>query len=71
MACDAVTLEALLTSNGYEKLSDYDALVCLAYAFGNGAGYNAQQAVNAAAANGYSKLSDRDLDMALLKALCP
>lgn len=71
MACDAATLVALLTSDGYDRLSDYDALVCLAYVYGNSAGYTAQQAINAATTNGYSKLSDRDLDMALLKALCP
>ncbi len=71
MACDAATIQALLVSNGYAKLSDYDALVCLAYVYGNAAGYTAQQSVTAAASNGYAKLSDRDLDTALLKALCP
>lgn len=45
--------------------------MCLAAVYGSVAGYNAQQALDAAYADGLSKMSDRDLDETFLAVICP
>lgn len=70
MACDAATLEALLSADKLPQLSDRDRLMCLASVYGQAAGLTAQQAMNLAYQNGLSKLSDRDLDEAFLAIIC-
>ncbi len=70
MACDAATLEALLSADKLPSLSDRDRLMCLAAVYGGAAGFNAQQAINKAYQDGFSQLSDRDLDEVFLAIIC-
>lgn len=71
MACDAATLEALQSANGYPELSRIDVLMCLAAVYGAAAGFStAAAALNQAAANGYFALSDDQLDQCYLAAIC-
>ena len=70
MACDAATLEALLSADKLPSLSDHDRLMCLAALFGAGAGLNGQQAIALAYKNGFAKLSDLELDQTFLAVIC-
>lgn len=70
MACDAQTLENLLTVDGYSELSSRDKLMCLAAVYGTAAGLNATTAMALAASNGYLGLADDALDQAFLAAIC-
>ena len=72
MACDVNTLEALsVLTNKNPALSERDTLICLAYVYGQQAGYaNAQAAVVAAAQNKLAALSERDTEAGWLSTIC-
>lgn len=72
MACDVNTLEALaVVSDKYNGLSDRDRKVCLAYVYGNNAGFaDANAVLTTAYSNKLSSLSHADLRKCLEAALC-
>lgn len=62
MACDAQSIQNSIASNGLDKLSERDLLICLAGKLGALASLaSATTAVAQAYSNGLPKLSDRDL----------
>ena len=71
MSCSAQDLEnALVTLDGFYKLSERDILICKAYVYGLAAGFTtAQDALNAAAASGMAKVSERDLESEFLAVI--
>jgi hypothetical protein len=70
MACDAATLEAILSADKLPQLSDRDRLMCLASVYGTSAGLTGQQALDLAYQDGLAKLSDRELEEVFLSVIC-